>query len=359
MPRPKAERPKFSLTRRGSRYYVQWWEAGTARRVSCRTEVLAEARRFLAEFQAARDTPQAPAAPTLGQILDGYQADRGPKAHSPTLGQCCDTLRAHLGDLPVDLLADEQVRGYVAARRKEGSRGAAARYRAKLRPLSDGTLVRELGVLRAALAWAVKKRWITSAPHVQRPSAPPPRDRWLTPAEAERLIAGTRRPHVRLFVLLALQTAARTGAILELTWEQVDLAAGRIAFGRSRGRKRRATVPITGPLAEALAEAVRGATSEYVIEHGGSRVESIKTGFRAACRRARLAGVTPHVMRHTAATWMVQRGVPLAMVAAYLGNSVQMVERVYGHHSPEWLAEAAAALSRPLAERTAVTNPPK
>ena len=49
---------------------------------------------------------------------------------------------------------------------------------------------------------------------------------------------------------------------------------------------------------------------------------------------------------------MVQRGVPFEMVAKFLGNSKEMVERVYGHHSPEWLRLAANALSRQVAEKT-------
>lgn len=341
--------PKYSLYLRGRKYYVLWWEDGAARRVSCRTEVASQARRFLAEFKAARETPQKPDAPTIGSILDGYRAARDGKVYSKTLGYECATLKRHLNDLPVDMLADKQVQGYMRARRSEGAGGAAAVFRKTPRKLSDGTLIRELGTLRAALSWAVKQQWIVTAPHVERPESPPARDRWLTRDEADRLLEATDALHVRIFVALALYTAARAGALLALTWEKVDLERGLISLGRGRGRKRRATVPIIDELRAELERALQAATSEYVIEHGGKPIASVKTGFRNAVRRAKLSGITPHVLRHTAATWMVQQGVPLAMVAAYLGNSVQMVERVYGHHSPEWLRQAARALSRPMA----------
>jgi integrase len=104
-------------------------------------------------------------------------------------------------------------------------------------------------------------------------------------------------------------------------------------------------VPITDLLRQELLRAAEAATSQYVIEHAGGRVASIKTGFRAAVRRARLRDVTPHALRHTAATWMVQEGVSLAKVARYLGNTEAMVEKVYGHHSPEYLRDAAEALA--------------
>jgi integrase len=157
---------------------------------------------------------------------------------------------------------------------------------------------------------------------------------------------------MRLFIALALYTAARTGALLSLTWSQIDLEHKLVTLGRGRGKKRRATVPIIDELRDELMKAAEIATCQSVIEHRSKPVASIKTGFRAAARRAGLVGITPHVLRHTAATWMVQAGVPLQMVATYLGNSVQMVERVYGHHSPEWLRQAANALSRPMAEET-------
>ena len=110
--------------------------------------------------------------------------------------------------------------------------GAAALHRKERRELSDGTLIRELGTLRAALSWAVRREWFIAPPYVERPEAPPPRDRWLTGEEAARLLEGAATPHIRLFIAIALYTAARTGAILELKWEQVDLEDRIVSFGR-------------------------------------------------------------------------------------------------------------------------------
>lgn len=59
---------------------------------------------------------------------------------------------------------------------------------------------------------------------------------------------------------------------------------------------------------------------------------------------AHLEGVTPHTLRHTAATWMVAGGVPLGEVARYLGDSERTTERVYAKHSPDYLRGAARVL---------------
>jgi Phage integrase family len=251
VPRPKSAQPRFTLTQRNGVFYVRWWEDGGARRVSCRTAIHAEARRFLAEFLAARGTTPAPRLPTIGAILDGYEADR--KAHvGPTLKYACAALRSVLGDLPPDLLTRERVRNYAKERRRK-------------RPLSDGTIIRELVTLRAALRWAIGERWITQEPLVEVPPAPAPRDRWLTRPEAKRLADAAVAPHVRTFILLGLNTGARAGALLELTWDQIDLDTGRIALGRGRGNKRRAVVPITPELRAELLVAQDRAIGRYVV----------------------------------------------------------------------------------------------
>lgn len=359
MPRPRADVPTYSLTERGGWWYVQWWENGAARRVSCRTKNQGEARRFLAEFRVGQATPQAPKAPTIGQVLDGYAQNRDIKGRGETLKYDVAALKRHLGDLPVDLLDARQSRAYCVERRNEPPRIASAKHRKTPRPLSDGTLIRELGTLRAALAWAVQERWIITAPFVERPSAPPPRDRWLTPEEFERLLESAVARHVRLYIALAVYTGARMGAILELTWDRVDLDARLIDLGPGRGRKRRATVPIVDRLLAELKGAAEIATSAFVVEHGSDKIATVKTGIGAAAKRAKLQGVTPNVFRHTAATWMVQRNVPFPMIARWLGNSAAMIEKVYGHHSPEWLRRAGDALSRPLNEKTRFASPRK
>jgi integrase len=345
MARPKLDTPNYKLGQRGDWYHVQWWEDGKPQRVPTGTTDRGEAQRFLAQFIAGQGTPEPPPAPTVGLIIGGYLADRKQVVRAyDTLEVAAKALRRHLADLQPDHLTKERVRFYCAQRRAEGHMVGPADARRK-KTTSDGTLIRELTMLRAALAWAKHERWISGdLPHIEVPSQPPPRDRWLTREEADQLLASAKMPHVRVFIALALHTAARTGALLELTWDRVDLDAGVIRLGDSHGNKRRGIVPINAALRPVLEAARKGATCQYVIEHGGKPVASVKTGFKAAAVRAKVGGVSPHVLRHTAVTWMVMAGVPLPMVAKYAAMSLAMVEKRYGHHSPDWLMQAARAL---------------
>jgi integrase len=85
----------------------------------------------------------------------------------------------------------------------------------------------------------------------------------------------------------------------------------------------------------------------YVVEFNGEPIKtSVEKAFKAACRDAGLEGVTPHVCRHTAATWLVQRGVDIWEAAGFLGMTPETLSRTYGHHSPEWQKNAANAIVR-------------
>ena len=174
---------------------------------------------------------------------------------------------------------------------------------------------------------------------------PPPRDRWLTRMEADKLLSEALALHVKTFLAVCLYTAARATAVLQLTWDRIDLNAGLIDFGSVAGGKGRAVVPIAESLKPYLAEARKAATCAFVVEHGSKPVGSVKTGVRAAARRAKLPGVSPHVLRHTAATWMAMKGVKIEMIARMLGHSDPRVTwRTYAKYSPDYLQEAVAAL---------------
>ena len=344
MPRPRAERPTFSLTLRQGRYYVQWWENGAARRVSCRTSNTAAARRVLAEIEAGYNTPAIPESPTIGDILDAYRKDRMRRSVGPAFSRIIDTVQTVLADLPADLLTKERVRHYISTRRSGGLRGAVYGGR-DVRPLSDATLRSELKLLTAGLHWAKAEQWIAAVPVFDMPAETPPRQRWLTREEARRLIDAAVSPHMRLFIVLGLYTGARAGAILELLWERVDMARGIIDFGTApSANKRRAVIPMHAKVREGLDQARPVCRTPFVVEYRGKPVTLIGRGFKATARRADLAGVTPHTLRHTAATWMAQKGVPLDRVAAYLGNSPAVVAKHYVHHTPDYMHDALQAL---------------
>lgn len=166
----------------------------------------------------------------------------------------------------------------------------------------------------------------------------------MTRDEARRLIAACREPHLKAFVMLGIMTTARSGAILEALWSQVDFERRLIDYGEGHGNKRRAVVPLNDELHTALSALRELASTDFVIERHGRQVTKIKKGFRAACDRAGLVGITPHVMRHSAITWMVMDGIEWREISRLTGDEEETLKRVYGHHSPDYLKRATGAL---------------
>jgi integrase len=153
-----------------------------------------------------------------------------------------------------------------------------------------------------------------------------------------------------LFIILGIYTGRRKEAILSLRWPQVDLNAKTINFevsGRRRTNKRRGVVAIPPRLLPHLRRARRrGAEMGYVLHINGDRIGDIKKGFAAACQRAGLHGVTPHVLRHTCATWLMQMGTDPWQASGFLSMSMETLQRVYGHHHPDYQREAAENIGR-------------
>lgn len=266
----------------------------------------------------------------MAEIMAAYLEDR--KHHATgykTLEYNWKALKPHFGGFDCDQINRDACRDYARSRENAG--------------VGKGTVRRELGTLRAATRWAKP----TASGVFWFPTNPPPKERHLTRGEYQELLAACQRePHIKLFTVVALATAGRAGAILDLTWDRVDFERGLIRLsGESGRRKGRATVPMTGDARTALLEAKEAALSDYVIEWAGRQVKSIKKGFRAACKRAGLVGVTPHVLRHSAAVWMAEAGVSMPEIAQYLGHKDDRItQRVYARFSPDYLRNAAKAL---------------
>ncbi len=81
-----------------------------------------------------------------------------------------------------------------------------------------------------------------------------------------------------------------------------------------------------------------------MIEYHGEPVGEIKKSFSSAASAAGFEDVIPHTRRHTAITWLVQKGVKLWEVSGYVGASVETIQRTYGHHAPDYLENARKAM---------------
>lgn len=338
-------------------YYIRWVEAGRSRERSTGTTDLREAETALADFLAARHRagggPRDPSEFPVVDALILYGEEHAPATASPArVAYAIEALTDFWSGRVLGDISSATCRAYVEHRRKPTVRHPKHKT-AKAR--TDGTIRRELGVLRAAVNYALRHGRLTRPVTVWLPPPPEGRDRWLTRTEAAALMRAARRDkrtrlHLPLFVLVGLYTGARKEAILSLRWPQVDLDRRVIDFntpGRRRTAKGRPIIPIPRRLFTFLSRArLRGGEMGYVVNRHGKPVGDVKRAFGSSASRAGLAGVTPHTLRHTAGTWMAQRGVPLFEIAGYLGHSHARTTELYAHHHPDYLRRAAGAFDR-------------
>lgn len=320
--------PEYRLVRHRDKFSIAYTDAERGRvRIA-----LGTADRGLAEARA-RELWRARQRPPGDKVKDVWDAYVTEKATDGVIadpsGSTWRALEPSFGHKLASDITRDDCREHTAKRR-----------RAKR---SDSTIRKELEMLRAAL----RLRYGPQAPAIWMPPASKPRDRFLTKEELTQLLDTIDTPHVRLFVILAVTTGARMSAILDLTWDRVDLDRGIIDLnpaGRHESNKRRAIVPINSRASAALREARAAALSDFVIEYAGSPVKSVKKAIQAAAKRSGVP-CSPHVFRHTAGVWMAEADVPMQKIAQYLGHtSTRVTETTYARYSPSFMKDASAAL---------------
>lgn len=336
------------------------------RSTGCGPNDRAQAEGKLAHYIAERHRPEAqdsadPRKVLIADVLNLYLRDIAP-AHarpeetSSRIDRLLDwwsdpeTARADLRKLRVD----DAFAGVVA-----DIRGATCRcFAASMK--SQSSARRHLEDLRSAVNHAADEGLIDRAVPVTMPPKPVARERWLTRSEAARALRAAWRyretlegrangrasrkvrRHVARFILVGLYTGTRKAAILGAAFERIpgcgfiDLDNGvyyRQPEGKRQTKKRQPPVRIPRRLLAHMRR-WRRTGQTFLIEYNGQPVAEIQKAFAAVMDDAGLAGVTPHTLRHTAATWAMQNGGDTWQIAGYLGMSYQTLIDNYGHHHP-------------------------
>jgi hypothetical protein len=104
-----------------------------------------------------------------------------------------------------------------------------------------------------------------------------------------------------------------------------------------------ACVDTGAPVGLSAALQSKGAVREHVVEWNGAPGQD---SVQECCSAARwpCGQITPHKLRHTAATWLMQAGADKWEAAGFLGLSVEMLDRVYDHHHPQHSRLAAQSI---------------
>jgi integrase len=363
-----------------------------AEREGARLTVDAEAK-----YQQRRaDADEAAAAgPTLRDYLAGWLAALQRRIAAGERASSTYTQYRQVVAATVGLLGDVRLKALTAAdlRRLEDLWRTSGRQRNDPRSGSGPGLTQarvqfRRSVLRVALQEAVVRellpsnpvdrlgRDVSAADHPERPR------RSLTLDEARRVLAALEEPRWaewRPLWRTALLSGLRLGELRGLRRQDVELApedaqggwlrvrqqwtrdAGKDVLSTPKGRKTR-DVPVTPPLARTLRAHLAEQSHELVFGDAEGRPFSdwrCRSALRGLMRELGMAPLTPHELRHSAATLNLAAGVPLSLVAYLLGHAnVNITHRFY-LHPLEQVQAAAAAQFGAYIEGEAQPEPPK
>jgi integrase len=301
----------------------------------------------------------------IGDCLAEYCEKHGPTIARPDgLAIEIERLAEFFGDRVVSEMTE--VGDYVDWRCAQTDKRAT---KSKGRTIKPTTARRELVTLSAALNWCFRNKKLDRPVAVMLPKVAERRERYLIRSQVAALLwaalgftrDGTRNRfrinrHLARFVLIATYTGSRHDTILKLQWMAstsggwFDLDSG-VLYRRPQDaietNKRRTPSPIPPRLMPHL-KRWRKLSTQYVIEYDGKPIASqLRRAWTGARQMAGLGPeVTPHVLKHTCATLMLQNRVSTWDVAGVLGTSEAVIRKTYGHHSVEHLRRAVDVWSR-------------
>lgn len=351
MPRYSTERAfqlgDYWLSRRSGSpaWYRAWFDPKTrqTRRASLGTADFDEAKQRLTDWFVLEHTKtEQPAEDvTLAEVFARFYAQHGEQLR--TAQQVQSTL-----NLWLDFHGEATVAEAADQRQQDRFR----QWLATEKGLSLSSIRRALLVGKSALNWAWKRGEIAQVPYIPlvTPPKPEPKGRPLEIGEVASLLAEAREHHIQVLIAFMLGTAARTGAVLDLTLAQIDAPRRLIQLnppGRPQTLKYRPTVKLPAQLKDYIVHRQRADAEAALVTYQGAAVSSVKTSWRKLRTDTDLAGnVQTYSFRHTMARWLRMQSVPAWEVAAQLGHKSAdySTTEIYAPFDPAYLSKATEAI---------------
>ncbi len=268
------------------------------------------------------------------ELVNEYQEAKQYTMAASTFENLCIKMEAvilpEIGSCMAARITPARLDRYVASRSSSG--------------VKNTTIHRELSDIRAVLRWAVKRKLIATNPMdgFEMPKRDDARIQPPTKKEFEAIIA-CAAPHLQRAMLLSYYTGLRPGKeeLLSLKWEAVDFINRTIMVtSAKKGGLPVRMVPLNNTLYNYLLKWHNKDSEtgqQYIVNYGGGRVDSLKTAWRSAKKRAKVfRRLRLYDIRHRAITNMLEAGADLKSVSEIAGHaSVDMTTRIYQHVSSD------------------------
>ena len=264
------------------------------------------------------------------KYLEWARIKKRPETYHRELKIIRTHLKTFFQDKPLDRIQKADIERYREERKKAG--------------VKNRTINLELTLLHRILKLGLERNHLSRLPYqklseLRLKETDSERKKALNQAEVKRLLEFSEGL-TQLYIALLYYTGMRKSEALSLSWDDIDLEREEIIirpkpeldFAPKSGKER--IIPLHPDLKAILENIPRNAgKGKWLFSNQkGERIKDLRESFKNACKKAGLEGITPHCLRHSFASLMIQNGVDARTLSEILGHSSPIITlNIYSH----------------------------
>jgi len=324
-------------------YYIYFIdEHGRRKSVSTKVKFKSEATKFLSSFknelQKRKDTKTISI--PLNQFVIKfliYSSHIHSENHTKSLRSTLRKLIEYCGEGNLNELDKQDIISFVEWR---------------LSKVSNRSVKRDIADLSSAFNWAISKNYLTEnlTKGIRKPKIKEKLPAYYSEAEFEILKRNIDNPDILDIVEFALLTGIRQSDLINLTWKQIDFRNSLLILDNRNSMTKSGKIhslPLSVSALQILTKRELQQTGSSVFTNKGEKFKQwfLSKRFREYVDKAGLSSqLNFHSLRHTFASWLIQKGVPLYVVSKLLTHSDLRVTQIYSHLKQENLSDSVNLL---------------
>lgn len=325
-------------------YYIYFEdEFGRRKSITTKTKLKSEATKFLSEFKVylqhrkESKTVSISIQHFITKFLI-YSSHIHSENHTKSLRTTLIKLLEYSGNCNLNELNKQKVISFVEWR---------------LSKVSNRAVKRDIANLSSAFNWAIEKNYLTSnlTKGIKKPKIVEKLPVYFTEAEYETLKRVIDNEDVKDIVEFGLLTGIRQNDLINLTWQQIDFKNSTLILDNRNSRTKSGKVhslPLSIAALQVLSKREINKSGNLIFTYNGERFKQwfLCKRFREYVTKAGLSSqLSFHSLRHTFASWLIQKGVPLYVVSKLLTHSDLRTTQIYSHLKQENLSESVNLLT--------------
>jgi integrase len=331
----------FLSKRNDGYYYLHYKDASTRwRRVTTGSKSKVGANNYLSAFKLQEDLPAKPHEITFSEFINQYieySAANHTITSTTRINYVLLSFRPFIKSIELKNVTPLLIEQYKQFR---------------LTKVKPTTLNIELRTLKAIFNKAVEWGLISASPmkYVKLLPIPEERINFISVGEFQKIMDTIKLDWLRNFVIISVNTGMRRNELINLQWNDIDFDQGIITISNQDGfttKSKRERIIYLNEIVSDLLKRLDTSTTYVITYPNGKKLYDnyVSQCFRDAVKSSGVSRkIHLHSLRHTFASWLVQKGVSIFEVSKLLGHSNVSVTEIYSHASPENLRKSVELL---------------